>query len=161
MTRRRINPCAVSQYRSYSVTELATCFDVHKNTVRLWQLAGLKPNDDGRPYLFQGQVVRAFLMERNASRKRPCRAGTLYCFRCRDARPPAHGMVEFVATTAKLGTLRAICAECETLMNRKASRAALSSVMPGIDIQIMQAPPRLSGGSSPSLNSDFERQTAA
>ena len=132
MTRRRFNPRAVSQYRSYSVTELAACFGVHKNTVRHWQRAGLKPNDDGRPYLFQGGVVRAFLMERNASRKRPCLAGTLYCFRCRDARPPALGMVEFVGKTAKLGTLRAICAECETLMNRKASLAALASVMPGI-----------------------------
>ena len=161
MTRRRLNPRAVSQYRSYSVTELAACFGVHKNTVRHWQLAGLKPNDDGRPYLFQGGVVRAFLLERNASRKRPCEAGTFYCFRCRDARPPALGMVEFVAKTAKLGTLRAICAECETLMNRKASRATLSSVMPGIGVQFVQALPRLNGGSSPSLNCDLERQTAA
>ena len=157
MTRRRINPRAVSQYRSYSVTELAACFGVHKNTVRHWQLAGLKPNADGRPYLFQGGVVRAFLTERNASRKRPCRAGTLYCFRCRDARPPALGLVEFVAKTEKLGTLRAICAECETLKNRKASRAGIASVMPGIDIQFVQALPRLNGGSSPSLNCDLER----
>jgi hypothetical protein len=111
MTRRRLDPRAVSQYRSYSVTELAACFGVHKNTVGHWQLAGLKPNDDGRPYLFQGGVVRAFLMERNASRKRPCEAGTFYCFRCRDARPPALGMVEFVAKIAKLdpqGHLRGV-----------------------------------------------------
>jgi len=92
MTRRRLNPRAVSQYRSYSVTELAACFGVHKNTVRHWQLAGLMPNDDGRPYLFQGGVVRAFLLKRNASRKRPCQPGTFYCFRCRDARPPALGI---------------------------------------------------------------------
>jgi hypothetical protein len=159
MTRRRLNPRAVSQYRSYSVTELAACFGVHKNTVRHWQLAGLKPNDDGRPYLFRGGVVRTFLTERNASRKRPCQPGTLYCFRCRDARQPALGMVEFVGKTATLGTLRAICAECETLMNRKASRAALSSVMPGINVQIVLAPPRLSDGPSPPLNCDSERRT--
>ena len=161
MARRRLNPRAISQYRSYSVTELAACMGVHKNTVRHWQLAGLKPNDDGRPYLFQGSVVRAFLIDRSASRKRPCRAGTLYCFRCRDARPPALGMVEFVAKTAKLGTLTAICAECDTLMNRKASRAGIGLIMPGIEVLFVQALPRLNGGSSPPLNCDLERQTAA
>ena len=157
----RLNPRAISQYRSYSVTELAACMGVHKNTVRHWQLAGLKPNDDGRPYLFQGGAVRVFLMKRNASRKRPCAAGTLYCFRCRDARPPALGMVEFVVKTAKLGTLRAICAECETLMNRKATRAGIASIMPGIDVQFVPVLPRLSGGSSPHLNCDLKGQTAA
>ena len=161
MNRRRPNPRAVSQHRSYSVTELADCFGVHKNTVRHWQLAGLMPNDDGRPYLFHGGAVRAFLLARNASRKRPCRAGTLYCFRCREARPPALGMVEYVPISATSGNLRAICGECETLMHRRASRAALATVMPGFNVQFVQAPTRLNGGSSPSLKCDLERQTAA
>lgn len=160
MARRRLNPRAVSQYRSYSVTELADCLGVHKNTVRHWQLAGLTPNDDGRPYLFHGGVVRAFLTARIAKRKRPCPPGTLYCFGCRKARPPAFGMVEFVPVNSKSGNLRAFCAECETVMRRKASRAALASAMPGSDVQFVQALQRLNGGSSPPLNCDLERQTA-
>lgn len=136
-------PRAVSQHRSYSVTELAACFGVHKNTVRHWQLAGLKPNNDGRPFLFHGGVVRAFLFARNASRKRPCQAGTLYCFRCRVARPPALGMIEYVPISNASGNLRAFCAECETMMHRRASRVAIASVMPGFDVQFVHVRPRL------------------
>ena len=64
MAARRVNPRAVKLHRSYSVPELAACFGVHKNTVRHWQRDGLKPIDGGRPLLFQGAVVRAFLSTR-------------------------------------------------------------------------------------------------
>lgn len=36
MVARRVNFRAVKLHRSYSVPELAACFGVHKNTVRLW-----------------------------------------------------------------------------------------------------------------------------
>ena len=158
MAARRVNPHVVKLHRSYSVPELATRLAVHKNTVRQWQRDGLAPIDASRPVLFQGAVVRAFLAKRNASRKRPCQPGTLYCFRCREPRPPALGMVEFVAITAVSGNLRAICATCDTLMHRRARCAALPADMPGLDVQIRQAPPRLKGSSSPSLKCDLERQ---
>ena len=131
MAVRRVNPRAVKLHRSYCITELAACLGVHKNTVRHWQRGGLKPIDRGRPLLFQGTIVRAFLSARNASRKRPCPPGTLYCFRCREPRPPALGMVDYLSINAKSGNLRAICAMCETVMHRRASKAALASILPG------------------------------
>ena len=103
MAARRVNPRAVKLHRSYSVPELAACCGVHKNTVRHWQRDGLKPLDGVRPALFQGAIVRAFLSTRNASRNRPCPPGTLYCFRCREPRPPALGMVDFVSINDKSG----------------------------------------------------------
>jgi len=157
MAARRVNPNLVKLHRSYSVPELAARLAVHKNTVRQWQREGLTPIDASRPLLFQGAVVRAFLAKRNATRKRPCRPGTLYCFRCREPRPPALGMVEYLAMTVVSGNLRAICATCETLMHRRARRAALATIMPGLDVQFAQAPPRLKGGPSPSLNCDLDR----
>jgi hypothetical protein len=161
MVARRVNPRAVKLHRSYSVPELAACFGIHKNTVRYWQRDGLKPLDGGRPALFQGAIVRAFLSARNASRKRPCPPGTLYCFRCREPRPPALGMVDFVSVNCKSGNIRAICATCETVMHRKASRAALASILPGCEVQFVEALSRLKGSLSPSLNCDLERQAAA
>ncbi len=116
MAARRVNPYVVKLHKSHSIAELAACLGVHKNTVRHWQREGLAPIDSIRPLLFQGAVVRAFLATRNASRKRPCPPGTFYCFRCREPRPPALGMVEYLAITDVSGNLRAICATCETLM---------------------------------------------
>ena len=161
MAARRVNPRAVKLHRSYSVPELAACFGVHKNTVRHWQRDGLKPLDGGRPVLFQGAIVRAFLSTRNASRKRPCPPGMLYCFRCREPRPPALGMIDYLSINAISGNVRAICATCETVMHRRASKAALASILPGCDVQYVEALPRLKGSSPPSLNCELERQAAA
>lgn len=157
MAARRVNPCAVKLHRSYSVPELAACFGVHKNTVRHWQSNGLTPLDCKRPVLFQGATIRAFLTKRNASRKCPCPPGTLYCFKCRAARPAALGMVDYVSINAVSGNVRAICATCETVMHRRARMAALASILPGCEVQFVQAPPRLKGRPSPSLNCDLER----
>lgn len=158
MSARRANPQRVKLHRSYSTKELAARLGVHKNTVRHWQRNGLKPIDGNRPVMIQGGAVRAFLAKRNASRKRPCTPGTLYCFRCRQARPPALGMLDYLAATPASGNLRAICAVCDGLMHQRIRNADLPAKMPGLEVQIRQDPQRLSGGPSPSRNSDSERQ---
>lgn len=158
MPARRVHPNAVKLHRSYNVAELAACCGVHKNTVRHWQGEGLTPVDDRRPLLFHGASIRAFLSNRKASRKRPCPPGTLYCFRCREPRPPAPGVVDFVAINALSGNIRANCATCETQMHRRARHAALSTILPGRVIQFTEGELRLNGCSPPSLNCDLERQ---
>lgn len=158
MAVRRASPNAVKLNRTYDVAELAGLLGVHKNTVRHWQRDGLQPLDDRRPVLFHGSTVRAYLSSRSASRKSPCLPGTLYCFRCRAPRPPALGMVDYLPVNATGGNVRAICATCETVMHRRAAQAALATILPGCDVQIVQAPPRLKGSPSPSLNCDLERQ---
>ncbi|MGC8535821.1 MAG: helix-turn-helix domain-containing protein [Rhizomicrobium sp.] len=144
MSGRRTNPYRVKANRSYSVQELAARCGVHKNTVRHWQAIGLAPIDHSRPALFQGETVRAFLVKRNASRKRPCQPGTLYCFRCREPRSPALGMVDYVPITPASGNLRAICEHCGAMIHRRARWADLSRIMPGCTIQFAQGPQRLS-----------------
>lgn len=143
MAARRVNPRAVKLHRSHSVTDLAACLGVHKNTVLNWQRGGLEPVDSRRPVLFHGATVRAFLTARNASRKRPCLPGTLYCFGCREPRPPALGMVDYLSINDQFGNVRAICAACETVMHRRAAKAALASILPGCDVQFVEASPRL------------------
>ncbi len=139
MPARRVNPNRAKVHRSYSVPELATCCGVHKNTVRNWQRHGLEPIDKSRPVLFQGQAVRAFLSRRNASRKQPCQPGTLYCFRCREPRKPALGMVEYMPITPASGNLRAMCEACETMMHRRTRKAEIGKVMPGYAVQFAEA----------------------
>ena len=158
MAARRINPRIVKLHRTYEVAELAARLGVHRNTVRHWQREGLKPLDGRRPVLFHGSTVRAFLLCRSASRKSPCGPGTLYCFKCRAPRPPALGMVDYVPISATGGNVRAICATCETVMHRRAAEASLTAILPGCDVQFVQAPSRLKGSPPPSLNCDLERQ---
>lgn len=154
MAARRVNPRAAKLHRSYSVSELAACFGVHKNTVRHWQRHGLKPMDSDWPALFQGAIVRAFLLARNASRKRPCPPGSFYCFKCREPRLPASGMVEFTPRNHTTGNLIALCENCGTVMNRSARLASLPTIMPDVDVQKREAGPRLLERTAPSLNCD-------
>lgn len=161
MAARRINPNAIKLHRTYDVAELAARCGVHKNTVRQWERDGLVPIDDGKPKLFHGTAIRAFLIKRNASRRRPCSAGTLYCFRCREPRPPLPDLLEYVPITPSSGNLRAVCATCETVMHRRVAFTDLAVVMPGFVISTRQHVERLKGSPSTSLNCDFERQAAA
>lgn len=158
MANRRTNPYAVKTHYSYTVGELAALLGVHKNTIRHWQSDGLAALGEGRPILFHGGAIRAYLIKRRAKAKRPCRPGTIYCFRCRDPRPPALGIVDFVIGSGGAGNLRALCGECGGVMHRRARHDRLAIVMPGLQVQIAQAPPRLIGSDSPSLNCDVERQ---
>lgn len=158
MSQRRTNPNRVKTNRSYNVQELAACCGVHKNTVRQWQAVGLAPIDNRRPLLFHGEAVRAFLTKRNACRKRPCRPGTLYCFRCRAPRLPALAMVDYLPVTPASGNLRAICERCDAIMHRRVRKADLAKVMPNCAVQITLGQTRLSGRTAPSLNCDKERQ---
>lgn len=158
MATRRANPQRVKLHRSYSVPELASCFKVHPNTVREWQRSGLEPIDTARPIMFHGAAVRAFLHKRNCDRKRPSRPGMMYCFTCRDSSAPALGMVDYMPLVSTSGNLRALCDTCGGTMHRRARRADLPTIMPKIDVRILEAPPRLKGSAQPSLNSEVERQ---
>lgn len=155
---RRVNIQRVKRHRTYSRTELAALLGVHKNTVRNWQRHGLDAIDTSRPALFHGEGVRAFLGDRRARSKRPCPPGTFFCFGCRDARPPALGMVDFVDLRPGTGNLCAVCAVCGTMMHRSARRNELHAVMPGIAVQITEAATRLVGCSGPSVNCSSESE---
>jgi hypothetical protein len=155
---RRINPRRIKVHHCYTVEEAARTLGVHKNTVRGWRAKDLKPIDKRKPILFAGRDLRTFLERMNSGRKQPSPKGHFYCFRCRASRRPAMGMVDYVPITPISGNLKALCAECGTLMHRRARQADVDAVMPGIAVQIPGAQPRLSEPVSAPLNCDFERK---
>ena len=138
MAAQRVNPNRIKLHYSYSVSELATILGVHKNTIRNWQRSGLEALE-GRPILIHGAAARAFLAERNRVRKQPCPPGTIYCFRCREPRQPALGMVELVNVKRGVGNLQALCGTCQGLIYRRARQDALAASMPGLTVQITEA----------------------
>lgn len=135
----RIDPRRVKIHYTYEVGEAARLVGVHKNTVRGWLKSGLAAIDDGRPTLILGRELRAFLDGRRKAAKRICPPGTMYCLKCRQAKPPAAGMVDFIPYTATHGNLRALCGDCETMMHRCARRASIEAIMPGLRVSVQAA----------------------
>ena len=154
MPARRINPRLIKLHRPYSVEEAARALGAHKNSVRGWIKNGLPIVDLSRPVLILGHELRAYLERKRKAAKRPCPPGTLYCFKCRQPRAPAMGMVEATRQNNTTGNLSAICEVCGTMMHRRTRLAAIAAIMPNLDVQIREAGARICERTKPSLNCD-------
>jgi hypothetical protein len=151
---RRINPQLIKLHRPYSVEEAARALGAHKNSVRGWIKDGLPTVDNSRPTLILGHELRAYLERKRKLAKRPLKPGTFRCFKCREPRAPALGMVEITNQTATTGNLKALCEVCSTMMHRRTRLSEIGTVMPNLDVQIREAGPRICERTNPSLNCD-------
>ena len=156
MTKHRPNPRLVKLHRSYTVEEIADLYSIHKNTVREWVKVGLPALDDRRPMLILGRELGAFLQTRRTKNKRTCQPGEMYCLRCRIPRMPAGDMADYLPDTEKLGSLKAICPDCECMMNRRVSLAKLEHVRGKLDITFPQGLGQVSNSTQPNVNTDFK-----
>lgn len=151
---RRINPRCAKLHRSYAAHELAERLDVHKNTVRHWIKDGLPVVDGTRPVLILGSDFQEWWGKRRKAAKRPCQLGQMYCFKCREPKAPALGMVEFVATNAITGNLKALCETCGTMMHRRTRLVDIAAKMPDLEVRHTQAPSSIVARAHPSPNCD-------
>lgn len=151
---KRINPRLAKKHRAYSVQELADKLGVHKHTVHGWLKKGLPVIDGAKPTLITGSEFQAWWALQRKAAKRPCKPGQMYCFKCRVPKAPALGMVEYTATNAATGNLKAICETCETMMHQRARLDNLAARMPDMDVQITQAPSSIVAGAHRSSNCD-------
>ena len=134
MKKRHPNHRLVKIHRSYTAEEIANLLGVHKNTVRGWVKAGLATSDDKRPMLILGHVLVAFLQARRVKNKQTCKLGELYCVGCRAPKFPAGDMADYSPVTEKFGNLKAICPDCNSIMNQRISVAKLEQVRGKMDI---------------------------
>ena len=155
MPKRHPNPRLAKIHRNYTVEEVATLFDIHKNTVRNWVKCGLPTNDDRRPTLILGRDLVAFLQAKRVKNKRPCQPGEIYCVRCRAAQKPAGAMAEYQPVTATSGDLVGICPSCELMIYRRVNLAKLVQVGAELNIAMMQALPHINESTQPCVNSDL------
>ncbi len=147
MGRRKIDFRHIKVHASYTVEEAARATGAHKNTVRQWIKDGLSVTDDKRPLLILGSVLKQFLKDRRASRRRPCGFGRCYCLRCREPRTPAGNFAEYSPITPMSGNLIAICPVCEGLMYRRVARDGLARLRGVLEITVRQAAATLEGTS--------------
>ena len=154
MGKRHPNHRRVKIHHNYTVEEIARRLAVHKNTVRTWIKDGLSTIDGKRPTLILGCEIRIFLQNRRSKNKRTCRAGEIYCLRCRAAKRPAGDMAEYLQINEKIGNLRAICPDCHSIMHRCVSIAKLGQVVGTIDVTFPQALRHLNDRKQPTVTMD-------
>ena len=155
MGKRHPNYRLVKIHRNYSVEQIASLCGKHKNTVRAWLKDDLCPIDKGRPVLVHGHVLAAFLKARRTAGKRPVPPGHLYCFKCREPKPPAEGVVIVQAISDKVSNVSAVCSTCGGTMYRRASNHRLKEFQANLDGALPKAVPRIGETTNPSLNCDF------
>ena len=155
MGKRHPNHRLVKIHRNYTVEEIASLFDMHKNTVRNWVKVGLAVSDDKRPMLILGKDLVAFLQARRTKNKQTCKPGELYCVRCRVPRPAAEAMAQYSTVNEKTGNLIAICPVCDAIMNRRVSLGKIIEVSGNIDITFPEELQHIVKRARPTVNSDL------
>jgi helix-turn-helix protein len=142
--KRYSNHRLVKIHRTYTVEESAHLLGVHKNAVRQWIKSDLPTCDKRRPTLILGRHLIDFLRARRERNKRSCLPGQIYCVRCRAPKFPAGNMADYQCVTEKVGNLKAICPDCDSIINRRVSLAKLEQIRGQIEIRLPQALRQLS-----------------
>lgn len=137
MSRRvRADPRRIKIHISYTVEELARLLGCHKRSVRNWIRQGLGTLDDGkRPVLIQGATARAFLEERRRTSKRRCKAGELYCLRCREPRSPVDGSTKISESDLSSPMLSAVCSQCGAQMFKRITSGAADTLRRQLELE--------------------------
>ena len=125
-------------------------------TIRHWLRNGLEPVTGCFPVIIRGIDLIDFLNRRNASRKRPCGPGRLFCFRCKEPKRPAFDEVEFWQDGPKLGSLRGLCPTCAGIMDRRTSVGRIKMAAGDLCVSIQHAEPRLIEMTKPCSNPHSE-----
>ena len=114
MTRRRYSASRVKSHHNYEIWEAAEILGVTPQTIRQWIRDGLPALTERRPYLILGWQLKAYMKERQASRRAPGGEGEFYCTSCKARRSPALGMTERIVMSNGRPALTGLCEVCET-----------------------------------------------
>ena len=142
---------SLKSHATYTIGELALAVGAHPRTVGNWRRKGLEPIDDRRPLLFKGADVKAFLSHQRKSRRRPCKAGEIYCFSCQAPRRCEGGLADLIRPADGNGIPRLVgfCDVCGTLMNRFVRAADVKRVCAGLDVVERVEPNAYPGAGAP------------
>ena len=142
----------------YTIQDVASLLDVHKNAVGHWLRKGLHANRQQRPFLIRGDELIRFLSARRKNRRTKCSLIQLYCFKCRAARNPAAGRADLCVLPIRRFRLSALCSDCGTRMNKILGIKRLQQIQSGLFIVELQGD-HLIECSEPSVNGDLEMQS--
>lgn len=157
MANRRHSARRVKRLRTYNVREAARVTGATAGTVRHWHKNGLEGVADIYPLIFRGADIIAFFKLRGGEKKQPCGPGRMFCFHCKEPKTPAFGEIEFWPDGPKLGTLKGLCPDCTSTMNRRTSLAKLRAAAGDLKVSMRCVDPHLSGTPEPNSYPHSER----
>ena len=122
MTHRMVSSRRIKSGRTYTAPELAATLGVATGTVRRWVRAGMPLIDGERPKLIHGGEFLTWHKAKRKARKVKCGPFQMYCCKCRAPRQMMPGSAVVIHRNEKSATVKALCAECGTAMNRHCSK---------------------------------------
>jgi len=125
----------IKAFRCYTFKEAADVTGVTTRTIRNWVEKGLLVMDSEGPPLIRGDDLRAFLKDQREGRKVKTGLDEFYCLSCRAACKAAGALAdcEVFGSRAKL---TALCATCETVVNKPIAVARISEIARTLDLTI-------------------------
>lgn len=132
--RKKHNPKLVKTRLTYSVADICELYGVHSNTVLNWMKEGLKRMDDAYPYLVYGQDLADFISSRR-KKKITLADDEFNCFKCCCPRKSWENIADVQIHSPYNANLKAICAVCETNINKRFSLAKLPEMQKIFKIQ--------------------------
>lgn len=158
MARRRPSARGIRTHRNYTVEEAARVTGYAKGTIRRKIKTGVLPAlTDRKPHLILGGDLHELLKGRTRSGPK-LRLDECYCLKCRSARTPALGVVEYVPMTVSTGNVRALCSVCATLMHKAISKSSLSALQSILEVTIREADKHLTDSAEPSPNDHMNEE---
>lgn len=133
--KRRYNLRRIRATWPYSVQEIAALLGIHKNAVLRWLGGGLSADRSRKPFLIRGDELIRFLRQRQDGKHCKCRPEEFFCFRCRVPREACLGIVDIVIESPTRLRLKALCAVCETDVNKVQSVRELAKIQERFHVQ--------------------------
>ena len=112
----------------YTLPEIAKCLDRELSTIQRWVKTGLPIIQGSKPPLVDGAELKAWLVEKWRSRKKPCGDGELYCCRCGNPQKPLEGSVTLAPRTDKTITINGKCGQCSKPQEQVGSLSKLEEI---------------------------------
>jgi transposase-like protein len=160
--KRRHNPNLAKLRHSYTVSEIAEIYGVHRRTIQIWRKKGLQVLDESsKPFLVLGAEVRRFLQEIDRIRKHPLKPGEFFCLKCRKPRKSLQDRITVEITKKRLGRykqaiLRGVCEVCNCHMFIFTSDRRLQELIKTYTT-LKEHETTLIGSGDGSLNTDIDR----
>ena len=117
--KRSYNLNKTSKIISYSIDDVARLYNIHPQTVLKWIRQGLHKNDNKKPILIHGSILKSFLAKLNVKGKVNTKFEEMFCFHCKQSHSPYRRELFLKQENNKVLTGIGVCPKHKKTINKK------------------------------------------